>query len=194
MNVKQDTLFVIGGMTQLLERIPAHVYASGLPALHGGTIGQQFGRILSFYACLLDGAQRNFVDYDARRHSPELSEKTNAALAVLDFVREQLGQLDEERWIHVYGEFNTSKARGERPMLVSSIGRELQGALDHAAYHLALVRVSLELYFPEIKLPSSLAALPPTMKHHWDAPPRTATPRPADDVLSEMYHTEFFIG
>ncbi len=191
MNVKQDTLFVIGELSELLERIPHQAFSSSLPALHGGTIGQQIGRILGFYTCLLDGTQRNFVDYDARRHSPELSENTQAALAVLDFVRDQIGHMEEEKWIHVYGEFNTSKSRGERPMFVSSIGRELQGALDHAAYHLALVRVSLELYFPHIKMPAGLATLPPTMKHHWDIEPRQPV-RP--DVLTEMYHTEFFIG
>ena len=55
-------------------------------------------------------------------------------------------------------------ADDERPVYISSMGRELQYAFDHAIHHLAIIRMGLETHFPEIPVDKDLGVAPSTLK------------------------------
>ncbi len=166
MNAKQGTILIAAQMSGLLERLDETTFTCSLPLFHGSTIGQHFRHILEFYTCLFDGVLSARVDYDSRRRNPALSEKPRAALAVLDYVADTVKRQDEHQWLNVESEFaDEVVAQVQRPVYMSSMGRELQYAFDHAVHHLAMIRMGLEVYFPEIQVDEDLGVAPSTLKY-----------------------------
>jgi uncharacterized damage-inducible protein DinB len=166
MNAKQGTILIAAQMTGLLEQIDGDVFTRPLPLFHGSTIGQHFRHILEFYTCLFDGAIAARVDYGSRKRNLALSEDPRAALAVLDYIADAVKSQDEHQWLSVESEFSEDVvAYVQRPVYMSSMGRELQYAFDHAVHHLAIIRMGLELYFPEIPVDKDLGVAPSTMKY-----------------------------
>lgn len=166
MNAKQGTILIAAQMTDLLERLDSGVFTRPLPLFHGSTIGQHFRHILEFYTCLFDGAIAARIDYSSRKRNLALSEDPQAALAVLDYIADAVKNQDEHQWLNVESEFSEDVVpHVQRPVYMSSMGRELQYAFDHAVHHLAIIRMGLELYFHEIPVSQDLGVAPSTLKY-----------------------------
>jgi hypothetical protein len=56
--------------------------------------------------------------------------------------------------------------RDARPIVQSSIGRELLFAYDHAVHHLAIIRIGIKAACPDVLLPASVGVAPATVKYH----------------------------
>lgn len=165
MNAKQGTILLAAQMTGLLERLDKTVFTRPLPLFNGGTIGQHVRHILECYVCLLEGGRYAHVDYSSRQRNATLSECPGAALAVLDYIAGAVKRQDEHQWMQIDGEFPEAPVRDERPVYFSSMGRELQYAFEHAVHHLAMIRIGLEAYFPEIPVEADLGVAPSTLKY-----------------------------
>lgn len=166
MNAKQGTILIAAQMAGLLERLDETAFTRPLPLFHGSTIGQHFRHILEFYTCLFDGALSARIDYSSRKRNNNLSENPRAALAVLEYIADTVKQQDERQWLNVESEFSDEPIEFlRRPIYMSSMGRELQYAFDHAVHHLAIIRMGLEVYFPEIPVDEDLGVAPSTMKY-----------------------------
>ena len=169
MNAKQGTILIAAQMSGLLERLDETVFTRPLPLFHGSTIGQHFRHILEFYTCLFDGALPAHVDYSKRKRNHALSENPRVALAVLDYIADTVKRQDEYQWLNIESEFSDDVvAHVQRPVYMSSMGRELQYAFDHAVHHLAMIRMGLEVYFPEIQVNEDLGVAPSTLKYKKD--------------------------
>jgi len=106
------------------------------------------------------------VDYSSRKRNNTLSECPRTALAVLDYIADTVKNQDDHQWLNVACEFSDDCIAGEeRPVYISSMGRELQFAFDHAVHHLAMIRMGLETYFPEIPVDDDLGVAPSTLKY-----------------------------
>ncbi len=166
MNAKQGTILLAAQMVGLLENLNASVYTRPLPLFKGSTIGQHFRHILECYTCLLDGIASNQIDYGSRKRNQALSENPKAALAGLDYVAHTVKLLEEHQRLQVASEFSAEiLSNSGKPEYPSSLGRELQYAFDHAIHHLAMIRMGLEVYFPEIPLDDDLGVAPSTLKY-----------------------------
>lgn len=166
MNAKQGTILIAAQMAGLLERLDVDTFTRPLPLFHGSTIGQHFRHILEFYTCLFDGVLSARVDYGSRKRNHALSENPRAALAVVDCIAGAVKQRDEHQWINVESDFSDDVVDNvRRPVYMSSLGRELQYAFDHAIHHLAMIRMALEVYFPEIHVDDDLGVAPSTLKY-----------------------------
>ena len=166
MNAKQGTILIAAQMTSLLERLDEATFTRPLPLFHGSTIGQHFRHILEFYTCLFDGVLSAKVDYSSRKRNHAISKKPGVALAVLDFIADTVKRQDVHQWLNVESEFSDDViAKIQRPVYMSSMGRELQYAFDHAVHHLAMIRMGLEVYFPEVKVDEDLGVAPSTLKY-----------------------------
>mgnify|MGYP001223828703 CR=1 FL=1 len=166
MNAKQGTILIAAQMTGLLEHISKEVYTRPLPLFRGSTVGHHFRHILEFYTCLFDGVLKAQVDYGSRERNNVLGECPRAALAVLDFIATTVKQQDEHQWLMIDSAFSGEFIRADkRPAYMSSMGRELQYAFDHAIHHLAMIRMGLELYFPEVPVDTDLGLAPSTIRH-----------------------------
>lgn len=166
MNAKQGTILIAAQMTGLLEHLSKDVYTRPLPLFRGSSIGQHFRHILEFYTCLFDGVLKAQVDYGSRERNSVLAECPRAALAVLDFIANTVKRQDEHQWLMILSEFSGEFVRDDRrPAYMSSMGRELQYAFDHAIHHLAMIRMGLELYFPEVPVEADLGLAPSTIRY-----------------------------
>ncbi len=152
-------------MTDLLAQLAPSVYTRPLALFHGSTVGQHFRHILEFYTCLLEGAAAGQVDYSSRKRNAVLSENTAAATAVLEYVADKIGHLDEQQLLRIESEFSEHETDSERAFYTSSMGRELQYAFDHAVHHLAIIRMGIETHFPEVPVDPELGVAPSTLKY-----------------------------
>lgn len=170
MNAKQGTTLIVAQITEVLSALPEAVYSQPLAVFHGSSIGQHFRHILEFYTCLLEGIESGFVRYAHRRRDVRMSENPAAALETLGYVASAVAQLDEQAILQVEGEFSEAETDRSHPVYPSSIGRELQYAFDHAVHHLAIIRIGLEVCFPEIPFRDDLGVAPSTLKYRQQHP------------------------
>ena len=163
MDAQRGTLLISDQMTELLQRLPLQVYTCPVPLFHGSTVGQHFRHILEFYTCLLEGCAAGRVDYSSRKRNDALSENPATALAALEYLTDSFRQVDEQQLLHVQSEFSETADGG--PTYLSSLGRELQYAFDHAVHHLAIIRMGLETQFPDVPVAADLGVAPSTLRH-----------------------------
>ena len=163
MNASHGTILIANQMVELLESLDQAAYTCPLPLFHGSTIGQHVRHILEFYTCLLEGMPSAHIDYSSRKRNNALSENLSAALATLEYIAVTVGNNDERQWLKIDSEF--SETDEDRPAYISSMGRELQYAFDHAVHHLAIIRMGLEVHFPEIPVDTDLGVAPSTLKY-----------------------------
>jgi hypothetical protein len=161
MTSRQGTQLILAQMAELLTDLYPEAYTRPLPLFHGSTIGQHVRHILEFYTCLLEGRRSARIDYSARPRNAQIAERLDVALALLDYIGTTVERVDEHQWLNVDSEFGEV---AERPVYISSMGRELQYAFDHAVHHLAIIRMGLETYFPEIAVDADLGVAPSTLK------------------------------
>lgn len=164
MDAQNGTLLITSQLSALLKRLPPAVYTKPVSLFHGSTVGQHFRHILEFYTCLLEGCGEGYVDYSSRRRNDAISESPETALQVLESVIDSIAGLNARQELHVVSEFCDDESAA-RPTYLSSIGRELQYAFDHAVHHLAIIRMGMEHHFPEISVETDLGVAPSTLKH-----------------------------
>ncbi len=163
MDAQQGTLLITDQMSALLQRLPLAVYTSPVPLFHGSTVGQHFRHILEFYTCLIEGSATGQVDYRSRKRNDALSDHPATALMALEYIAATIRPWDDQQLLHVQSEF--AETAGDGPAYLSSLGRELQYAFDHAVHHLAIIRMGLEAHFPEVPVCADLGVAPSTIKH-----------------------------
>jgi hypothetical protein len=164
MNCKQGTDIIVRQITDLLGRLDADTYSRPLQLFNGSSIGQHFRHILDFYGCLSRGVDEGRVDY-ARRERDLLVETEPAyAAGIFEQCLQRIMDMDEAGEVEILADFS-SELNEERPLLRSTVGRELMYAYDHAVHHLAIIKMGLKVAFPSVKTDQSLGVAPSTLKH-----------------------------
>lgn len=164
MNAKQGTYIIADQIITLLETIDDVAFQKAIPIFNGSTIGQHFRHILDFYTCLIKGLERPYVDYSFRERNPDLEK--NAALARKKFeeIMTAIKPFDEDRVILIKADFHDGD-HAKHPLVTSSIGRELMYAYDHAVHHLAIIKIGLQVSFPDFPVHSDLGVAPSTIRY-----------------------------
>jgi uncharacterized damage-inducible protein DinB len=163
MNCKEGTALILRQMGTLLKRIPLAEYQQPIPLFNGASIGQHVRHILDFYQCLLRDCSTRPIDYARRDRDPRLETDPECALAKLDEVVQALSFLQETEKVKVVAEFSSEASSG-RPVVTSSVARELMYAYDHAIHHLAIIKMGLKTEFPHIEVSNNLGVAPSTLK------------------------------
>lgn len=164
MNCKEGTLKMTQQIDLLLNAIHSKAYSKPLEAYNGGSLGQHFRHIIDFYDCLYKGAVTGVVDYSARERNAKIEQDKTLAQSVLTNLLENICGLDEAAAIKVKTDFSADVLE-DRPIVNSTIGREMLFAYDHAIHHLAIIRIGIQTNFPEIELEEQMGIAPSTIKH-----------------------------
>lgn len=164
MNAAQGNLLVFAQITDLLNALDQGPYTQALPVLSGSSIGQHLRHILEFYVCLFEGSHRGVVDYSSRKRDEAISENPANALVLMVQLSAFLAEADENKLLRIKPDYSADEEQTDDAAYTSSLGRELQYAYDHAVHHLAMIRIGLKLYFPEVPEPAHLGVAPSTIR------------------------------
>jgi hypothetical protein len=162
MDCKEGALEIGQQILQLLDQISPEQYASPLGILNEASPGQHFRHIIEFYHCLFTGMDSGMVDYASRNRDHRLEQDLDYAILAYQKLKEGLSGLNENAVISVKADFSAS----QRPVVQSTVGRELMFAYDHAVHHLAIIKIGLQHSIPGLKLDQHLGVAPSTVKYN----------------------------
>lgn len=163
MNCKEGAQHIAGQIVSLVSEIERQDYARPLEVFNGSTLGQHFRHILEFYRCLIQGAGSGLIDYANRQRDPDIENDPHFARRACQELVTAIAHLEEDQRIAVKADFSAN-GENERPIVQSSIGRELMFAYDHAVHHLAIIKIGLQTGFPKLRLDPNLGVAPSTVK------------------------------
>ena len=164
MNCKQGTDLIIDQMIELLGKLHVESYSKPLSLFNGSSIGQHFRHVIDFYGCLLQGIEDGRIDYAKRERDVRVEAEPDYASDVLNAINEKVLSLSESQQLEVIADFS-SELNETRPVVNSTVGRELMYAYDHAVHHLAMIKMGLKVALPTVEVGENLGVAPSTLKH-----------------------------
>lgn len=173
MDCKQGTNLIIEQMIELLEKINPENYGQPLQLFNGSSIGQHFRHILDFYTCLCNGIPVGRVDYAKRERDVYIETSPQYAIEVFKKILENANELQENELIEVVADFS-SDLNTERPVVQTTIARELMYAYDHAVHHLAMIKMGLKVVSPNLEINKEIGVAPSTVKH-WNTTSKSSS-------------------
>jgi hypothetical protein len=145
-----------------------------LPVLNNSSLGQHFRHILNFYQSVIRGAETRLIDYALRERDSLVETDPAFAQRAFKGIEIVLHRLQEDQPLQVLADF-VPEPGAERPIVASSVGRELMYAYDHALHHLAIIKIGLREVFPEVLVESHIGVAPSTIKYQSAHPNQQAT-------------------
>ena len=170
------TLTIIDQIHHVLVQLEPHEYRRQLPEFEGNTLGQHFRHILEFFQCLEKGIGSGVVDYASRRRDEQMETDPGYAGMAFRKLEQACGHLQEEKTLDIQADFSSLPEAG-RPVVGSTVGRELMFAYDHAVHHLALIKIGLKEAQPEALVDEHLGVAPSTIKYRLGTVPNGAGPK-----------------
>ena len=152
-----------------LQRLEPAQYKAPLAVLNHSSIGAHTRHIIEFYQCLLQGAARGVVNYDARERHLAIQENLDYTLFLIQEIRQQLEQ----------GHHNDAPLQlaldygGDHLELVpTNFLREEVYLIEHSVHHFALIRIGLQEAFPGIRIDQSFGVAYSTLAFRQQCAPQ----------------------
>lgn len=164
MDCKKGTKSIITQVVGLLGSLNEEQYARPLPIYNGSTLGQHFRHIFDFYQCLINDVSEGKIDYARRERDPRIEQDPAYAKAAFIRVAEIIDGFEELSSLEVLADFSSDSSHG-RPLVKSTVGRELMFAHDHTVHHIAIIKIGFQQAFPEIPIALEVGVAPSTIKY-----------------------------
>ncbi len=165
MNCKQGAVQLIDQIISTMHLITEDQYVTPLDIFNGSTLGKHFRHIHDFFTCLLEQCNNRKLDYAVRKRDRNIEENKSYAIDQFSNIKETLSGLQENQTLKVYADFTLKD--GSRPLVNTSLGRELMYAYDHAVHHLAIVKIGLKSIDPSIPLNEEMGIAASTINHQY---------------------------
>ncbi len=164
MDPRKGTLIISDQVSDLLEVMNNDNYSQPLSTFNGSSIGQHIRHIIDFYLCLINGLEQSDINYDRRERNQNIETDCLTAKNLMDIIAQKIQNVRVEDPVMVCSSFIADK--NEQLMSIpSSIGRELMYAYDHAIHHLAMIKIGMNVHYPEIVINKDLGVAPSTLKY-----------------------------
>lgn len=164
MDPRQGTIIISEQVTDLLDLMSNENYSQSLSTFNGSSIGQHIRHIIDFYLCLINGLEDCDINYDKRERNPNIEIDCVTAKTLMKRIAQKIQQVKVKQSVKVCSSFVVDE---NEPLisLSSSVGRELMYAYDHAIHHLAMIKIGMQIHYPEIKISKDLGVAPSTLKY-----------------------------
>ena len=146
-----------------VEQLKQDQYTKPLALLSGSSLGQHVRHILEFYECLLLAESNGVVNYDNRERKLQMEEDQNMVLeTIADFI-EKLGKADLKNFLILQATFSEN-IEEHSVDIETSFERELMYNLDHTIHHVAIIKIAIQHYYPEVNMEENFGVAPSTVK------------------------------
>jgi uncharacterized damage-inducible protein DinB len=164
MDPRKGTQIITTQVVDLLEAITNTHYRQPLSTFNGSSVGQHIRHIIDFYLCLINGLENSDINYDKRERNPMIETNCLTAKQFIEIIAQKVQNFKVEQPVMVCSSFVADK--NEKLISIpSSVGRELMYAYDHAIHHLAMIKIGMQIHFPEISISKDLGVAPSTLKY-----------------------------
>jgi len=140
----------LGQVRNLLRPISQDQFSEPLPILSGNTIGKHVRHILEFFICLDSAIESEKVNYDKRERDLDLETFPEVATAAIDKLIQRIASYNNKE-IMLIAEFEKQETA-----VHSNVFRELVYNIEHTIHHLAIIRIGIQLYYPDVILEEGL--------------------------------------
>jgi hypothetical protein len=148
----------------ILNRLSDNQYSLELDIFNGSSVGKHIRHIFDFYHCIVNDDIALTIDYNCRSRNPLIENNRSAAISAFTQMLNLAEGIKDEKELSVITDFSIDENE-ERPVVSSSVGRELMYAYDHAVHHLAIIKMGIGVAFPEISLDNHIGIAPSTIKY-----------------------------
>jgi hypothetical protein len=135
----------LNDLRNVLEQLTDEAFVQELPLLDHTSIGKHIRHTLEFHQCLF--SETELLSYDDRERNTMLETQREAAITFTEQLNTRLRfvQLDRILMMSVrYGD--------ETIPVTTSLKREMAFLIEHTVHHMAILRIALTAYFPEIRV------------------------------------------
>ncbi|ANQ50254.1 DinB family protein [Flammeovirga sp. MY04] len=152
--VTHSAIELCAQLNDLLTQISDDQFSASLPLFSGASIGQHTRHIVEFYQCLLHSVTNNKnVCYEDRERSMPLESERSYAIQVLEELQQGLTIVDEyPSFIKLEVKDFDDDLNNKDWVSDSTVAREMHYCNEHTVHHLAIIKVGLNHYFPDVKL------------------------------------------
>jgi hypothetical protein len=167
MNCKEGAIHLIDEIVEIISNIQEEDYCRPLDIYNGSTLGKHFRHIYDFFHCLVHQCNLKDVDYCDRNRDGRIENERLYSISQFNQISTSIGKLEEEKEITVHADFET--APGVRPVVKTTIGREIMYGYDHAIHHLAIVKIGLRFLYPDVPVNEELGVAASTLRYQKSA-------------------------
>jgi uncharacterized damage-inducible protein DinB len=145
-------------------------FTASLGLLQGNSVGKHLRHVIEFFELLAEGSGRGLVNYDLRRHDPDLESDRTLVLQRLRSLGQKVADLDTESPLSL--EVSYGRSQSDSVVIRSSCERELAYNIEHAIHHMAIMKIAITSCFPQASLPEDFGIAYSTRRYRDSA--RTA--------------------
>jgi hypothetical protein len=162
MNLAKSSIIILNQIIDLIQQLDSITYSANLELLSNNSIGKHIRHIIEFYDCLLKGENMGNINYDARSRNPLL--ETDKAYTI-QFIKECIAELENGNFGNQSYSLHFSLSPDKFTTISTTFERELAYNIEHAIHHMAIIKIAVKQYCPEVLLPAHFGVAYATVKH-----------------------------
>jgi hypothetical protein len=158
----EQNINILEQLKESLILMPTDAFVETRPLLEGSSLGMHIRHVIEFYECLINGLPHKVVNYDSRVRNLELQSNKDFAINCITAIQLRLEDVvTDVPLILQAGKINDDDFI-EMP---SSYLRELYYMLEHCTHHMALIKMVIMQYWPNVQLPANYGVAQSTIKY-----------------------------
>lgn len=161
--LSQSTVYTLKQLSHLLEQISTEKYTYCLPLLSGNSIGKHVRHIIECYQGLINGLDKEWIDYENRARNLDLEGCPQMAIEALDDIIDQIRFHKKDKEVLLF--VNQSHENETNLLVKSTLAREIVFCLEHSIHHMAIIAIAAKNTFPEIDIHPHFGFAYSTIKH-----------------------------
>lgn len=146
-----------------LEKLGSDQYAQKLTIFSGSSIGQHTRHVIEFYQCLLKQLPSGVINYDKRIREKRIETDAGFTAELVGEIVEQLHSLQPERDLIL--ETRLTSEEDTYSLVPTSVERELIYNIEHTIHHMAIIRIGLLHFDPNMDMPADFGFAPSTINY-----------------------------
>ena len=161
--LRETTEYTLTQLMDLARNLSDEEFCSELPLLMNNSIGKHYRHIIEFYMVLVNGLNTGLINYDNRKHDPDLEQDRLRCIEILESICSELPAHLSEKSLELRVCY--SNETDTYTAIHTNEERELVYNIEHAIHHMAIIRIALHHSFSHIEISQNFGYAYYTLKH-----------------------------